>query len=81
MITEVCKRDGSVAAFDENKIYSAISYAYLDVYKEIDSEKEDEISEIIYKDLRNQTITSDERSKMEEALKQTTAKKSNNIDI
>lgn len=46
MITEVCKRDGSVTTFDENKIYSAISYAYLDVYKEIDSEKEDEISEI-----------------------------------
>lgn len=46
MITEVCKRDGAITEFDENKIYSAISYAYLDVYKELDAEKEDEISEI-----------------------------------
>lgn len=46
MITEVCKRDGAITEFDENKIYSAISCAYLDVYKELDAEKEDEISEI-----------------------------------
>lgn len=46
MITEVCKRDGAITKFDENKIYSAISYAYLDVYKELDAEKEDEVSEI-----------------------------------
>lgn len=46
MITEVCKRDGAITEFDENKIYSAISYAYLDVYKELNAEKEDEISEI-----------------------------------
>lgn len=46
MITEVCKRDGAITEFDENKIYSAISYAYLDVYKELDAEKEDEISKI-----------------------------------
>lgn len=46
MITEVCKRDGTITEFDENKIYSAISGAYLDVYKELDAEKEDEISEI-----------------------------------
>lgn len=46
MITDVCKRDGTITGFDENKIYSAISYAYLDVYKELDAEKEDEISEI-----------------------------------
>lgn len=46
MITEVCKRDGTITKFDENKIYSAISYAYLDVYKELDTEKEDEVSEI-----------------------------------
>jgi len=38
------------------------------------SEKDD-ISEIIYKYLRNETITSEERSRMERALKQTTAKK------
>ena len=46
MTTEVCKRDGTITEFDENKIYSAISGAYLDVYKELDAEKEDEISEI-----------------------------------
>ena len=46
MITEVCKRDGAITKFDENKIYAAISYAYLDVYKELDAEKEDEVSEI-----------------------------------
>jgi len=46
MITEVCKRDGTITKFDENKIYTAISCAYLDVYKELDAEKEDEVSEI-----------------------------------
>lgn len=43
MINKVCKRDGTTVDFDENKIYSAISYAYADIYNEISEEKEDEI--------------------------------------
>lgn len=46
MITKVCKRDGSIVPFDENKIYSAISYAYIDIYREISPDKEDEITDI-----------------------------------
>lgn len=46
MITKVCKRNGQIVDFDENKIYSAISYAYADVYGGISEEKEEEIAEI-----------------------------------
>ena len=46
MIKQVCKRDGKVVDFDENKIFSAISNAYVDVYGEITDEKDDEISAI-----------------------------------
>ena len=46
MIKQVCKRDGTVVDFDENKIFSAISNAYVDVYGEITDEKDDEISAI-----------------------------------
>ena len=42
MINKVCKRDGSTVDFDENKIYSAVSYAYADIYENI-CDKEDEI--------------------------------------
>ena len=45
MITKVCKRNGDTVDFNENKIYSAISYAYVDVYNNI-VEKEDEIETI-----------------------------------
>lgn len=45
MITKVCKRNGDTVDFNENKIYSAISYAYVDVYNDI-VEKEDEIETI-----------------------------------
>lgn len=45
MITKVCKRNGDTVDFNENKIYSAISYAYVDVYNDI-AEKEDEIETI-----------------------------------
>lgn len=44
MITQVCKRNGDIVDFNENKIFSAISSAYLDVYNEISDEKDDEIS-------------------------------------
>lgn len=46
MITKVCKRNGQIVDFNENKIYSAISYAYADVYGGISEEKEEEIAEI-----------------------------------
>lgn len=46
MITSVCKRDGSIVDFDDRKIYSAISYAYSDVYGELSEEKEEEIERI-----------------------------------
>lgn len=46
MITKVCKRNGQIVDFDENKIYSAISYAYADVYGSLSEEKEEEIVEI-----------------------------------
>lgn len=46
MIDKVSKRDGSVVPFDEGRIYSAISYAYADVYGELSEEKEDEIERI-----------------------------------
>ena len=46
MITKVCKRNGQIVDFDENKIYSAISYAYADVYGSLSEEKEEEIAEI-----------------------------------
>lgn len=45
MITKVCKRNGDTVDFNESKIYSAISYAYVDVYNNI-AEKEDEIETI-----------------------------------
>ena len=45
MITKVCKRNGDTVDFNESKIYSAISYAYIDVYDNI-TEKEDEIETI-----------------------------------
>lgn len=45
MITKVCKRNGDTVDFNESKIYSAISYAYVDVYDNI-TEKEDEIETI-----------------------------------
>ena len=45
MITKVCKRNGDTVDFNESKIYSAISYAYVDVYDNI-AEKEDEIETI-----------------------------------
>lgn len=46
MITSVIKRNGEIVPFDENKIYSAISCAYTDVYGNIEN-KEDEITEIV----------------------------------
>lgn len=46
MITSVIKRNGKTVPFDENKIYSAISCAYTDVYGNIEN-KEDEITEIV----------------------------------
>lgn len=46
MVTSVCKRDGSIVDFDDRKIYSAISYAYSDVYGELSEEKEEEIERI-----------------------------------
>lgn len=45
MVTKVCKRNGDTVDFNESKIYSAISYAYVDVYDNI-TEKEDEIETI-----------------------------------
>ena len=46
MVTNVCKRDGSIVDFDDRKIYAAISYAYSDVYGELSEEKEEEIEQI-----------------------------------
>ena len=46
MITSVCKRDGSIVDFDDSKIYSAISYAYSDVYGELSEEQEEEIEQL-----------------------------------
>lgn len=59
MITKVCKRDGTIVDFDENKIFSAISCAYLDTYKEISSEKEDEITDITNDVMDSMSIFSD----------------------
>lgn len=47
MIQTVCKRDGKLVPYDENKIYSAISCAFIDVYKELTPELEDQISNIV----------------------------------
>lgn len=44
MIKNVHKRNGELVKFNENKIYSAISSAYLEIYGELTNEKEDEIS-------------------------------------
>lgn len=44
MIKNVCKRNGELVKFDENKIYTAISSAYFEIYGELINEKEDEIS-------------------------------------
>lgn len=44
MIENVCKRNGELVKFDENKIYTAISSAYFETYGELINEKEDEIS-------------------------------------
>lgn len=46
MIENVCKRDGSIVPFDEQRVYSAISAAYADVYGELTEEKEDEVSQV-----------------------------------
>lgn len=47
MIEKICKRDGTIVDFDEDKIYSAISCAYVDVYKTISDDKENEIDDIV----------------------------------
>lgn len=44
MITNVCKRSGDIVPLDENKIFTAISSAYIDIYNKITDEIEDEIS-------------------------------------
>lgn len=44
LIKNVHKRNGELVKFNENKIYSAISSAYLEIYGELTNEKEDEIS-------------------------------------
>lgn len=46
MIENVCKRDGSIVPFDEQRVYAAISAAYADVYGELTEEKEDEVSQV-----------------------------------
>lgn len=47
MITKVYKRDGQIVAFDENKIYQAVSSAYFDVYGNSPKDNmEDEIEEV-----------------------------------
>ena len=47
MINTVTKRNGNVVPFDENKIYSAVSSAFFDVYKEINDDNEDKINTIV----------------------------------
>lgn len=46
MITSVTKRNGKTVPYDENRIYSAVSAAYTEVYGDI-AHKEDEITEVV----------------------------------
>lgn len=46
MITSVTKRNGKTVPYDENRIYSAVSAAYTEVYGDI-AYKEDEITEVV----------------------------------